>query len=584
MTDASDSVIMRSRSRIGHVLREKWRINELLGTGGMASVYAATHVNNGRRVAIKVLHAELSMNQELRGRFLREGYVANKVEHQGSVAVLDDDTADDGSVFLVMELLEGETLDARVTRSGGILPPSEIITVADAILDVLACAHDHGIVHRDIKPDNVFITRDNRIKVLDFGIARIRDMSGVRQTMTNAGAMGTPAFLPPEQARGRWDDVGPRSDIWALGATMFTIATGRLVHVAETLNELLLAAMTNPAPPIASLLPAFPPPLAAVIDRALVYDFNRRWPNARSMQAALRHAHETMQRVAAPVPHFKSGGTIPMPQFTGADRSPAPARGGHIQPAAGAPPPAAGSAPSRQPPDATSTGPTVLLPDAAADRPATAATANTLLAHPSEPSGHAPGLQSRAAESSGLIPAPMTPAARGSESSGLMQAPGWQPGRPVPTAAPYPHVAAPMPGHAVATAHPVTMAGLVAPESGRSWMGWAIAAGVVITLLGLVGVLVLAWRTPAEPTSTTPPTAAPTTEPAAPAAPPPVPAIAAPPSVVASPPPEPASPASSALPSPSSVQPDASPSTTSKAKTKGTVQPRKERDLLNRQH
>jgi eukaryotic-like serine/threonine-protein kinase len=295
MEDEAEALKARARARIGQVLSEKWRLDKLLGVGGMAVVYAATHVNNGRRAAIKLLHAELSMTPEVRTRFLREGYAANKVEHPGTVAVLDDQVAEDGSVFLVMELLEGETLEDRRERVGS-LPPHEVLSLTDRLLDVLAVAHDKGVVHRDIKPENVFLTREGTVKVLDFGIARMRELQAARLTMTAAGAIGTPAFMPPEQARGRWDDVGPRSDIWAVGATMFTLVSGRLVHNAETVNELMLAAMTRPAPPVSSVVPNLPPQVAAIIDRALAYDQNARWPDARSMQAALRAAYQSFDR------------------------------------------------------------------------------------------------------------------------------------------------------------------------------------------------------------------------------------------------------------------------------------------------
>ena len=288
MSDPPDSPTTRSHARIGLVLRDKWRLDDLLGVGGMAAVYAATHVNNGRRGAIKLLHPELAVNDEVRGRFLREGYAANKVEHPGTVAVLDDDVTEDGAVYLVMELLEGETLEAR-REATSFLHPADVLPIIDRILDVLVAAHAKGIVHRDLKPDNVFLCSDGVVKVLDFGIARVREASGGgRQTMANAGPMGTPAYMPPEQARGRWSEVDARSDLLAVGATMFTLLTGLLVHEAETVNELLLAAMTKPAPPLASVMPGVSPELAEVVDRALAYAQEDRWADAATMQSALR--------------------------------------------------------------------------------------------------------------------------------------------------------------------------------------------------------------------------------------------------------------------------------------------------------
>ncbi|WP_437293568.1 protein kinase domain-containing protein [Sorangium sp. So ce426] len=281
----------RPEALVGQVLRGKWRLERLLGFGGMAMVYAATH-RNGMRGAVKILRRELSEDEEARSRFLREGYVANRVEHPGIVRVLDDDVTDDGSVFLVMELLEGETVEARRAREpGGVLGVNEVLAIADDLLDVLAVAHERGIVHRDLKPDNLFLTRHGQLKVLDFGIARLRELSSPANASTRAGTlMGTPQFMPPEQARGQWDRVDPRSDLWAVGSTMYQLLSGRYVHEAETLPLLLLAAMTQPAPPVGSVLPALPPPIAGVMDVALAFDPDRRWPNARAMQRALRQA------------------------------------------------------------------------------------------------------------------------------------------------------------------------------------------------------------------------------------------------------------------------------------------------------
>jgi serine/threonine-protein kinase len=158
------------------------------------------------------------------------------------------------------------------------------------------------------------LTKDGAVKVLDFGIARMRELQSARLTLTTQGAIGTPAFMPPEQARGRWDDVGPRSDIWAVGATMFTLVAGRLVHTAPTVNELMLAAMTKPAPPVASAVPGLPPQVAEVIDRALSYEIKDRWADARAMQNALRGAYQSFDRMSlpAPLPAYAGPASAPM--------------------------------------------------------------------------------------------------------------------------------------------------------------------------------------------------------------------------------------------------------------------------------
>jgi serine/threonine-protein kinase len=288
-----DDITTRARGQVGRVLRDKWRLDRLLGVGGMASVFAATH-RNGSRVAVKMLHQELSMNAEIKRRFLREGYVANAVAHRGSVRALDDDTTEDGTVFLVLELLEGRSLESRLQRNGKPLGPEEVVFIADQLLDVLEAAHQKGIVHRDIKPDNVFLTPDGIVKVLDFGIARLRLESDSASMATQTGAtMGTPAFMSPEQALGKANLIGPCSDIWSVGATLYALLTGRLVHEGETANEQLILAATRPAPSLAASPGAIPLPLAQIVDRALAFERDDRWPSARAMQQALREMHDT---------------------------------------------------------------------------------------------------------------------------------------------------------------------------------------------------------------------------------------------------------------------------------------------------
>jgi eukaryotic-like serine/threonine-protein kinase len=281
----ADEQTRRAQIRVGQLVRGRWRLDSLLGVGGMAAVYAATH-RNGKRVALKMLHSELSTNTEVRQRFVDEGYAANRVGHPGAVSVIDDDVSEDGSAFLVMDLLEGETIETRLHRRGK-LWPGEVLPITHALLDVLASAHDKGIVHRDIKPDNVFVTREGKVKLLDFGIARMIQPGRPRTTQSGA-TMGTPAFMPPEQARGRWDQLDGRTDLWAVGATMFIQLTGRQVRQADTPNEELLLAMTTPAPSLGELAPDLPKPLIELVDRALAFEQDERWPDARAMQAGIR--------------------------------------------------------------------------------------------------------------------------------------------------------------------------------------------------------------------------------------------------------------------------------------------------------
>ncbi|HEY3819379.1 MAG TPA: serine/threonine-protein kinase [Polyangiaceae bacterium] len=285
-----DPLAARAAERVGTVLQDKWTLDALLGVGGMAAVYSATH-RNGKRVAVKVLHAEMGRDAEVKQRFLQEGYAANTIQHEGAVSVMDDDVAPDGSAFIVMELLEGETVESRWVRSGQRLPVREVLAVVEQLLDVLAAAHAKNVVHRDVKPENLFITKVGQLKVLDFGIAKVFEAAQGRQTATRAGmVMGTPAFMAPEQARARWDEVDGRTDLWAVGAMMFTLLTGRHVHEGVTGNEQLILSATTPAPSLGSVAAEVPPALVAIVDRALAFERGRRWPDAASMQQAVRGA------------------------------------------------------------------------------------------------------------------------------------------------------------------------------------------------------------------------------------------------------------------------------------------------------
>jgi hypothetical protein len=289
-----------AQARVGTTLRGKWRLDRLLGVGGMAAVYAATH-RNASRGAVKMLHPGLSRNAEVRRRFLQEGYAANKVGHTGTVRCLDDDEAEDGSAFVVMELLDGETLEQRRVAAGGRLPAEEVLWIADQLLDVLAAAHEAGIIHRDLKPENLFLTHQGHLKVLDFGIAKIQ---GAMSTATGA-TMGTPAFMAPEQARG--ESATPATDLWAVGATLHHLLTAQYAHVATTLPELLAALCSREPPPLTTRWPEAPPALVSVLGGALRLDPAQRWANARQMQDAVRAAYldltgQALATAARPVP------------------------------------------------------------------------------------------------------------------------------------------------------------------------------------------------------------------------------------------------------------------------------------------
>lgn len=286
-TDRDQELLHRAQLRVGTTLARKYRVERVLGVGGMASVYEAVH-RNGRRVAIKILHPELSIRADIRERFLRESHAANAVTHRGAVAVMDEDVAEDGAAFLVMELLAGHSVEEVWERQGHRLSSALVIAIAHELCDVMIAAHAAGIIHRDIKPANLFITHDGRLKVLDFGIARVRHAA---TQLTDTGLLlGTPAFMAPEQAAGRTSQIDERTDLWAIGATMFTLLTGRPVHEGETAQHVVMLAATQPARALSTLVPELPIELAAIVDRALSFEKTERWSDGTEMRTALSEA------------------------------------------------------------------------------------------------------------------------------------------------------------------------------------------------------------------------------------------------------------------------------------------------------
>jgi hypothetical protein len=280
--DGELSPFEAAKARIGTMLNAKWRLDSLLGVGGMGSVFAATH-RNGSRAAVKVLHVEFARDEDIRDRFLREGKIANRVDHPARVAVTDDDTSDNGEPFLVMELLEGSTLERVLKRAGGTLPLDEALRVFDPVLDLLAKCHAVHVVHRDIKPANIFVTKSGEVKVLDFGVARMRDPG---QEATRAGtALGTPSFMAPEQALGL-DAADGRADLFSVGACLFTALTNQRLHRGQNETESFILAATQAAPSIATVA-ELPVEIVALVDKALAFDRARRFQDAKTMRTEL---------------------------------------------------------------------------------------------------------------------------------------------------------------------------------------------------------------------------------------------------------------------------------------------------------
>jgi serine/threonine-protein kinase len=286
-------VNQQAERRIGTVIGGKWRVDALLGSGSMAAVYAVTH-RNGARAALKILHPTLCTDPSVCERFLGEGYLANSVKHSGIVRVLDDGATDDGCVFLVMDLLEGQTLEALRQARGNRIPLEETLDIGDKLLDILSAVHSAGIIHRDLKPQNVFVCNDGTLKLLDFGVARVFDRTAQSKLSVFGLVLGTPSFMSPEQALGTRDKVDNRSDLWSVGATLFTALTGETVHLGANVQARLLAAATVKARSISMVMPDLPKAIASVIDIALRFKKEDRWQTADAMRRALREARESL--------------------------------------------------------------------------------------------------------------------------------------------------------------------------------------------------------------------------------------------------------------------------------------------------
>jgi serine/threonine protein kinase len=287
---------LEAQRLVGTVLGGKWTLDGLIGMGGMASVYAATH-RNGRRAAIKLLSSELSPNAQVRQRFLREGYVANHIGHPVVVSILDDDTTDSGQVYLVMELLEGDSFLDRIRNLS--LTPAQVVFIGEQVLEALGTAHRRGIIHRDIKPGNIFVCRDGRVKVLDFGLARVLEGNDLEPTRDGL-VLGTVPYLSPEQAHAKRDAIDWRSDIYGVGAMLFYALSGRYVHEADNQLDMLMATMKEPARSLAAVAPSLPAKVVTMVDRALMFEPAARWQCAEDMAAAARSAFEELTGMAIP--------------------------------------------------------------------------------------------------------------------------------------------------------------------------------------------------------------------------------------------------------------------------------------------
>lgn len=300
-------------ARVGTTIDRSWHLDALIGVGGMGAVYSATHAS-GRRGAFKVMHARHARDEQLVTRFVREQSISSKVRHPACIDIHGAGNTDDGVPLLVMELLDGETLEQRLARVGR-FSIGEALALGEMLLDFLVACHAAGVVHRDLKPANVFLpscptvaerdghpaTASTRMKVLDFGVAR----ESTRRQTNRRLAIGTPSYMAPEQARGAMD-VDHRADIFSVGAILYRLLLGKELRAAAARSALPDDAPTpnpprdevdvaaDPVPSIMRTAPSLPAAIARAIDRALAWQRDERWASAAAMLDELRAARATV--------------------------------------------------------------------------------------------------------------------------------------------------------------------------------------------------------------------------------------------------------------------------------------------------
>ncbi len=324
-------------SLVGTVLDGQYNIESLLGKGGMGAVYLARHILLGDRVAIKILPPEVRNNAEWLRRFRREGQAARRFRHPNAVTVYDLRTSSDGTIYMVMEYVEGLTLDAELKKRGR-FSPSQAFEILNPIMSVLDTAHEMGVVHRDLKPENIMIGKaggESSVKLLDLGIAKMREIAGAENPgtteLTMAGqVLGTPYYMSPEQwgeiSRDGNFEIDGRADIYSLGLVAYQMITGKRAYTGGTLHELRREHLAVHPAPLREIMPDVSGAFSEAITRAIAKDRNDRQPTAGQLAAELRAAiagapASPGATMVVPPPQTGSGNTneIPAPIGTQSD-------------------------------------------------------------------------------------------------------------------------------------------------------------------------------------------------------------------------------------------------------------------------
>lgn len=322
-----------------------YRIEKLLGQGGMGEVYLGVHTEIGRKVAIKVISPHLARDPRIQERFKREALILAKLNHPNIVQLYDYWARPEEGLFLIMEYVEGISLDRYIHRVlRGPIPPRQAIEIFLQVLDAFQYAHDNGVIHRDIKPGNILLRTDNVVKVLDFGIARIMTpdptVAGEEATLTRTGTtLGTVSYMSPEQLRAKSStDIDHRSDIYSLGVVLFEMLTGRELYDRNQLSEfdILVRIASEPPPPLAEINPKIAPDFEPILQKALAKKREERYASCQSFAADLLHIlpkygqQEEIPAVRNPaltstqvasLPSVLKGGEAPAPSTTSPRRS-----------------------------------------------------------------------------------------------------------------------------------------------------------------------------------------------------------------------------------------------------------------------
>jgi hypothetical protein len=312
----------------GALLAGRYRLEAIVGTGGMGAVWSATHLGIGQQVALKLVYANFVRSADALQRFDREAKAAARIKSRHVPQVYDNGVLEDGTPFLAMELLQGETLFNRVHKHGPI-PLPEAISILDQCCRALGRAHALGIVHRDIKPDNIFLAHQLDddgyvVKVLDFGIAKFTLLSEGEHSSTRTGALlGTPQYMSPEQARAL-KTIDLRTDLYSLGLVAYTMLTGNLAFSGESLGDLLLQICAQPLPSLVNAAPWLPPAMETWFQIACAREPHHRYPSAQAFIEGLRAAASSPQATTSPVhtggasPTGAGGPSLGVPSTTGA--------------------------------------------------------------------------------------------------------------------------------------------------------------------------------------------------------------------------------------------------------------------------